>query len=94
MLSSGKTVAEIGFLCALSMLMVATLPDSTKATALQDLLLAVLVQSDDIKLAPNHAELPNLLARMKPSALAKHVHKQKVPTDAFAIALPLPINKM
>ena len=36
---------------------------------LQDLLLAVLVQSDDIKLAPNHAEMPSLLARMKPSAL-------------------------
>ncbi len=47
---------------------------------LQDLLLAVLVQSDDIKLAPNHAEMPSLLARMKPSALAKHVQKQKVGT--------------
>ena len=46
----------------------------------QDLLLAVLVQSDDIKLAPNHAEMPSLLARMKPSALAKHVQKQKVGT--------------
>ena len=38
----------------------------------------MLVQSDDIKLAPNHAEMPSLLARMKPSALAKHVQKQKV----------------
>ena len=45
---------------------------------LQDLLLAVLLETDEIKLAPNHAEMPSLLARMKPSALVKHVLKQRV----------------
>ena len=44
----------------------------------QDLLLAVLLETDEIKLAPNHAEMPSLLARMKPSALVKHVLKQRV----------------
>lgn len=38
----------------------------------------MLVETDDIKLAPNHGEMPSLLARMKPSALVKHVHLQKV----------------
>ena len=46
---------------------------------MQDLLLAVLVETDDIKLAPNHGEMPSLLARVKPSALVKHVQLQKVP---------------
>ncbi len=55
-------------------------PKTYEPATVQDLLLAVLVQSDDIKLAPNHAEMPSLLARMKPSALAKHVQKQKVGT--------------
>ena len=49
------------------------------AARLQDLLLAVLVETDDIKLAPNHGEMPSLLARVKPSALVKHVQLQKVP---------------
>lgn len=58
------------------------------AACLQDLLLAVLVETDDIKLAPNHGEMPSLLARVKPSALVKHVQLQKVPPPAPACTSP------
>ena len=48
----------------------------------------MLVETDDIKLAPNHGEMPSLLARMKPSALVKHVHMQKVHSLTRPPALP------
>ena len=43
------------------------------------------METDDIKLAPNHGEMPCLLARVKPSALVKHVQMQKVRATGFRV---------